>query len=166
MVINMKEELFYLLKQDRLKNEEELKQISLKLNNLKKIYDIICPKGKKYKEENIIYLKDNEKLFNDIIYFIKQNGYAILGALVNNKIMYENFCVERDNMLSSIKLTKEMIFSDMNFNHLREKAKNDKEAKILLDKPPKAYSAVMLSLSVQRIIPIGGLSSESLTSAA
>ena len=128
MVIKMKQELFYLLKQDRLKNEEELKKLSLKLNNLKRIYDIICPKGKKYKVEDIVELNENEKLFNDIIYFIKQNGYAILGALLNNKIMYENFCVERDTMLSSIKLTKEMIFSDMNFNHLMEKAKNDIEA--------------------------------------
>lgn len=133
MVIKMKQELFYLLKQDRLKNEEQLKKISLKLNNLKRIYDIICPKGKKYKVEDIVELNKNEKLFNDIIYFIKQNGYAILGALLNNKIMYENFCLERDNMLSSIKLTKEMIFSDMNFNHLREKAKNDIEAKMLLE---------------------------------
>ena len=129
----MKQELFYLLKQDRLKNEEELKEISLKLNNLKRIYDYICPKGRKYKEEDIINLKDNEKLFENIIYFIKQNSYAILGALVNNKIMYERFCVETESMLASIKLTKEMIFSDMNFNHLKEKAKSDKEAKVLLD---------------------------------
>lgn len=40
------------------------------------------------------------------------------------------------------------------------------EAKMLLDSPPNAYSAAMLSFSVQRMIPIGALSCSSLTSAA
>lgn len=35
---------------------------------------------------------------------------------------------------------------------------------MLLDKPPNAYSASTKPLSVQRIIPIGGLSPSSLTS--
>ena len=38
------------------------------------------------------------------------------------------------------------------------------EAKIWLESPPSAYSAVRLSLSVQRMIPIGGLSPSSFTS--
>ena len=41
-----------------------------------------------------------------------------------------------------------------------------REAKMLFSRPPRAYSAVILSLSVQRMMPMGGLSSGSLTSAA
>ena len=60
----------------------------------------------------------------------------------------------------------EKINENLKISFLNALTTAQNHAKMLLERPPNAYSAATLSFSVQRMMPIGGLSSGSLTSAA
>ena len=107
--------------------------------------------------------KSLEKAILDIPRRFDQEGEVIDDG--RNVIKILDVEGERFNVKS---FKKPNIINQFAYAYVRKgKAQRSFEyANILLERPPNAYSAVMLSFSVQRMIPTGGLSSLSFTSVA
>lgn len=100
-----------LLKNEINEYEKNIALISGRIREIKDLYDIIKPKGKRIAIENSVLLTE-KKLFDKLINTIKKNNYIVIERMIQNKIEYHRYLKETTEQLGNLGLSREKIYSD------------------------------------------------------
>lgn len=130
----MHEELINLIKKNINIYDEKIKEINKKLLDYKPVYDVLKPKGKKFKKENIINLSFDAKLLDKLTNIVSKTNLIAVEKMIEYKIMFESHDKEVNEKLREHGLSKNIIFSDDFLNTIKIRSQNNLKLKTVYKK--------------------------------
>lgn len=112
----------------------KIKEINKKLSEYKPVYDVLKPKGKPFKKENVINLTYNDELLNKLTDIVSNANLIAVEKLLKYKIEFERHDKEANKKLKEYGLSKQIIFSDRFLKSLKIRSEKNEKLKEVYNK--------------------------------
>lgn len=120
----MEKEIIKLINKEIDNLDEEIKEISKEIKEYTDVYKILKPKGKKFKEENILKFAQELDLVDKLSVMVKKSDLIAIESLNEKMLEYKKIDMEFNDKLKKLGLSKQFIYSDEFIGFVHSKSLN------------------------------------------